>query len=45
MNENTNLNFHAKMGFEEIGTQFSELEQKTVAKLMKYPDRARRKEG
>lgn len=39
------LKFHAKMGFEEIGTQFSALEQKTVAKLMKYPDRAWRKEG
>lgn len=37
------LKFHAKMGFEEIGNQFSELEQKTVVKLMKYPDRARRK--
>jgi hypothetical protein len=31
------------MGFEEIGAQFSELEQKTVVKLMKYPNRARRK--
>lgn len=38
------LNFHAKMGFAEIGSQFSELEQKTVAKLMKYPERARTKE-
>lgn len=37
------LNFHAKMGFAEIGTQFSELEQKTVSKLMKYPERARTK--
>lgn len=39
------LKFHAKMGFEEIGSQFSALEQKTAAKLMKYPDRARSKEG
>lgn len=37
------LAFHAKMGFAEVGLQFSELEKKTVAKLLKFPERARRK--
>jgi uncharacterized protein len=39
------LKFHAKMSFQEVGCQFSELEKKTVSKLMKYPDRAQRKVG
>ncbi len=35
------LNFHRKMGYAEVGQQFSHSEGKTVAKLIKFPERAR----
>ncbi len=34
------LNFHRKMGFEEVGTQFFPAINKTAAKFMKYGERA-----
>ncbi len=37
------LNFHRKMGYQEVGIQFSAMEGKTVAKLMKYLEQAQRK--
>jgi len=34
------LNFHRKLGYQEVGTQFCEAERKTVCKFMKYVERA-----
>jgi len=34
------LNFHRKLGYQEVGTQFCEAEGKTVCKFMKYVERA-----
>lgn len=39
------LAFHARMGYHEVGTQYSETEGKTVSKLMKYQERSRSKTG
>jgi predicted GNAT superfamily acetyltransferase len=33
------LTFHQKLGYQEVGQQFCQQEGKTVAKLMKYPER------
>jgi predicted GNAT superfamily acetyltransferase len=38
------LNFHRGSGFEEVGSVYMPKVQKTVAKLMKYPERAHRRE-
>jgi predicted GNAT superfamily acetyltransferase len=35
------LNFHRKMGFEEVGTQYFPAINKTAAKFMKYGERAK----
>ena len=35
------LRFHQKMGYREIGRQFSPAESKTVSKLMKFADHAK----
>jgi len=39
------LNFHRKLGYQEVGTQFCESEGKTVCKFMKYLERAELKES
>ena len=35
------LNFHRKVGFQEVGTQFFPVINKTAAKFMKYGERAK----
>lgn len=37
------LNFHRKLGYQEVGTQFCEAEGKMVCKFMKYAERAQKK--
>lgn len=39
------LNFHRKLGYQEVGTQFCEGEGKAACKFMKYGERAERKES
>lgn len=39
------LNFHQKMGYQVVGEQYCAYEGKTVSKLMKYPEKAIRRDN